>query len=567
MSSMPSSHRDSSCARLRGYAAYFVLLGAGTCAPLLAQAAPPSAAPVRPYRIAGKLLNSVTGEPVMQATLEALDEENQRTVQSVLTDSDGNFALGGLRAGKYPLTASKRGFQTGFYDEHEGYNSAIVTGPGQDTEHLLFGLTPSAMLRGVVSGDDGDPVDGATVMLFKLPPGMGRDFRRARAPADRIHQAGSETTDDTGAYEFSNLGPGDYVLAVQAEPWYALHPSARASRPAALSEAAAALDVAYPVTYFDSTTDESAATPIHLAGGFHQEADINLHAVAALRLTVAVPRKPQGGIARAELRQTIFGAQVSALSEGFLNSLRTGTVQFTGLAPGHYELWQGDPPRVANLDATVSGQVDASGGTPTFAVTGTLRTTTGEPLPNQLGVSLDPTDAGGHLGMSAPAATGHFQFENVPAGAWNLTVSSAGQPMGILALQADGATHAGSAVVVADHPLNLTATVALGETHLKGFARKDGKGFGGALVVLVPRNPATFDGLVRRDQSDSDGSFSMVHVAPGQYTLIAIQDGWDLLQAGPEALAHYLPGGTSVTVKANSGALLSLTAAVTVQPR
>jgi protocatechuate 3,4-dioxygenase beta subunit len=567
MTSMPPSLRNLLLAGLLRYAALFVLLCAGPSAPLLAQSAPQAAPAAGAYRIAGKLVNSVTGEAVRQATVEALDEENQRTVQSVITDSDGNFAFSGLPAGKYPLTASKRGFQTGFYDDHEGFNSAIVTGPGQDTEHLLFRLTPSAMVHGVVTGDDGEPVDGATVMLFRRPPGMGRDFRRARGPEDRINQAGSQTTDDTGAYEFANLAPGDYVLAVQAQPWYALHPTSRASRSAAQSQAAAALDVAYPLTYFDSTTDASAATPITLAGGSRQEADINLHAVPALRLTVPVPRRPQAGMARAELRQMVFGAQVSAVSEGFINALQTGTVEFTGLAPGHYELWQGDPPRVASLDATTSGQIDASGGTPTFAVAGNLRTSSGQPLPNELSVSLYPTDASGHSETTASASGGHFQFEHVPAGTWNLFAASSGLPIGVLAVQVDGSTRAGSAVVVADHPLNLAVTIAVGETHIKGFARKDGKGFAGALVVLVPRNPAAFEGLVRRDQSDSDGSFSMYHVAPGQYTLVAIQGAWDLLQAGPDALARYLPGGTNVTVKANSGALLTLPAAVTVQPR
>ena len=33
-------------------------------------------------------------------------------------------------------------------------------------------------------------------------------------------------------------------------------------------------------------------------------------------------------------------------------------------------------------------------------------------------------------------------------------------------------------------------------------------------------------GLIRRDQSDSDGSFALRDVVPGQYTVVAIQDGW-----------------------------------------
>ena len=37
-------------------------------------------------------------------------------------------------------------------------------------------------------------------------------------------------SDDTGAYEFDNLAKGEYLLAVKAEPWYAMHAKRRAAR-------------------------------------------------------------------------------------------------------------------------------------------------------------------------------------------------------------------------------------------------------------------------------------------------------------------------------------------------
>jgi len=41
-----------------------------------------------------------------------------------------------------------------------------------------------------------------------------------------------------------------------------------------------------PVTYFDSTTDEAAASPIALSAGSRAEANIALHALPALHLLV-----------------------------------------------------------------------------------------------------------------------------------------------------------------------------------------------------------------------------------------------------------------------------------------
>jgi hypothetical protein len=282
-----------------------------------------------------------------------------------------------------------------------------VTGPDQDTGHLTFRLMPGAVLRGVVSADGGDPVEGARVMLFEQP-----SHHRQGA---RITQADTALTDDTGAYEFSNLAAGEYLLAVVAEPWYALQGETVQTRATPATENSAALDVAYPVTYFDSTTDEASATPIALAGGSREEANINLHPAPALHLAVAAPRKADGSVARPELRQTVFGTQISALSAGFVNALQTGTTDFTGMAPGHYELVQGDPPRITELDAASSQQVDPDAGSPAPTVAGILRMATGQPLPDEVNLTLDLLEGTNSQNELATVSHhGRFTFDAVP---------------------------------------------------------------------------------------------------------------------------------------------------------
>lgn len=521
------------------------------------------------YRIAGTVVNAVTGEPVGRAVVSVLDEATSHAVETVVADSNANFTLDRLPGAKYELTASKRGFRTGFYDEHDLYSTAIVTGPGQDTEHLTFRLQPNAILRGVVSGDGGDPVEGARVMLFKLPHGIGRDFARARGPENSIQQVDTGTTDDRGAYEFGSLATGDYVLAVMAEPWYAVQSTPRPRNQD--SDAPAnntALDVAYPVTYFDSTTEERGAAPIALAAGSREEADINLHAVPALRLVVAAPQKQNGNIARPELRQSIFGTQVADESAGFLDAIQSGTTEFTGVAPGHYELLQGDPPRMVDLDATASEQIDATAGTQTVTVSGMLYSDEGETMPDGVTLFLYPMEGTPQRGpLVTNAARGQFRFENVPPGTWEISGWNGENPLPILSLTAYGTSHAGGVFTVADRSLAMTATVALRQTRIEGFARKNGKGASGMLVVLVPRDPAAFDTMVRRDQSDSDGSFALRNVAPGEYRLVALEDAWDLDRAGPATLARYLPRGLDVTVRSTSGGLMRLTEPVEVQAR
>jgi hypothetical protein len=525
-----------------------------------AQTAPVApASPAGPYRISGTVINAVSGEPIRHASVAVLSEDDSHAVESVLTDGEGHFLLSGLAATKFQLTASKRGFRSAFYDEHDEYSTAIVTGKDQDTSGFTFRLAPGAVLRGEVTGDGGDPVESARVMLFRRPHG--------HKLGERIGQIDTATTDDTGSYEFSNLPAGDYLVAVMAEPWYALHRAsggAAGGRPA--GDGAAPLDVVYPVTFFDSTTDEASATPITLPEGGAEQANISLHAVPALHLFVQTPRRQDGSIARPELRQSIFGAQVSAESMGLFDGMHTGNVEFTGVAPGHYELAQGDPPRIVELDATANQQVDPSVGTPTVEVSGTLKSALGAALPAEITVSLEPFDGERRPDtMGANAARGSFRFAAVPPGKWIVGVQAAGSRLPVIGLTAGNRTQGGNLLTVGDRAMQITLTVSQGAMRVDGFARKDGKGFAGAMVVLVPKDLAASRELVRRDQSDSDGSFSLRDVAPGQYTIVAIQDGWDLDWEQPAVIGRYLRRGTAVTVVDTSGKLMTVTEAVQVQ--
>jgi hypothetical protein len=512
------------------------------------------------YRIAGVLGNAATGEPVSRATVQALEAADSHAVALCITDNEGHFALTGLAATKYQLTASKRGFRTAFYDEHDEFSTAIVTGADQDTTHLEFKLTPGAVLRGVVTGD-GEPVANARVMLFQKP--------KHPAEGTRTAQVDATVTDDTGAYEFGELKAGEYLLAVMAEPWYAVHEGS-VSRLAddAPQRLNPALDVAYPVTYFDSTTEEESATPLQLNGGGREEANISLQALPALHLSLGAPRKSSGTLAAPELQQVVFGNVVAAESSSFQDAPQTGSVEMGGIAPGHYELTQGDPPRTTGLDLSSSQQVDPNAGSAALAVTGRLRMASGSQMPGDSTITLARMDTGpGQAMYAAQAHRGQFTFDAVPAGQWAVMATAESASLPVVAVALNRVQRAGNVVTIRDRGADLIVTLSDAETRIEGFARENGKGLAGAMVVLLPENPALWKALTRRDQSDSDGSFALQNVAPGAYTLVAIKDGWPLDWTSPDAMARYLPGGTSVTVTDKSGALMHLGSPVKVQTR
>jgi hypothetical protein len=396
-------------------------------------------------------------------------------------------------------------------------------------------------------------------MLFKRP--------RVHRSDERIIAAGTQTTDDTGAFEFGNLPDGDYLVAVAAEPWYALHrPAGTAGAADPPADASAALDVAYPITYFDSTTDEASATPITVTAGSTESANVSLHAVPALHLFVPTPRRQDGGIARPELRQSIFGVQTSAESMGLFDAMHSGGVEFTGVAPGHYELSQGDPLRIVELDASSNQQIDSSLGMPTVEVTGALKSASGAALPLDVTVGLEPAGDETHRETLQAAVTrGGFRFSAVPQGKWTFSTQAVGRPLAVVATTINGRTYAGNAITVGDRALEVAVSVSLAEMRVEGFVRKDGKGVAGAMVVLVPKNLASIADLSRRDQSDSDGSFSLRNAAPGEYTIVAIENGWDLDWMRPEIIGRFLPHGTAVTVTDLAEKRMALASAVEAQ--
>jgi hypothetical protein len=247
---------------------------------------------------------------------------------------------------------------------------------------------------------------------------------------------------------------------------------------------------------------------------------------------------------------------------------RAGTAEISGIAPGHYTLTQGNPPRIFDLDLTASQQVDANAGSAANALEGRVRMASGAPVPEEVTVSLQRADSGlGQRLDAVQALHGRFKFDAVPPGEWSVMATTSDKALPVVAVSSSGIQRPGNLVTVGARASEIVVTLSEAPTRIEGFARKDEKGFAGAMIVLLPKNRALWKALTRRDQSDSDGSFALPDVAPCDYTAIAIEDGWALDWTNPAALARYLPSGISVTVTAQSGTLFRLNSPVPVQMR
>jgi hypothetical protein len=527
------------------------------------------------YRIAGTVTNSVTGEHVHRATVSLVEENSRETLEQAETDDEGHFSLDHLPQGKFALMVARRGYLAAFFDEHDNYSSAIVTGPGQDTEHIPFRLAPGAVVHGVVTDDAGEPVENARVRLSMKSRNGGQ--------GEHLMRPFTINTDDTGAFESWDLPPGTYFMAVQAQPWFALHPALSGAGSSA--GAANPLDVAYPVTYYDGTTDQAGAAPIRLGAGDRAELNVALHAVPAIHLMVRSgaetdTTKPDRIQPFPALIQTILGEE----DQASMGNVRpgppgSGTVEVSGLAPGHYEIRQDAPPRKVEVDLSGNLEVDTSAAAQMAAVTVAVRMSDGAPLPEPLLLVLS-SDADANLEIQAPvvaSAPGKSvaRFSSVSPGSWTVMARSGDLSLAVASLQTSAGVRNGATLQVKDRPLALTVTLVAGKTSVQGMVRAasgaagaaDGKGLAGVMVVLVPQDRGANRGLFRRDQSDSDGSFSLRDAAPGKYTVVAIEDGWELEWARPQVIRRYLSQGVGVTITDHSAKLVQLPEPVPVQAR
>jgi hypothetical protein len=527
-----------------------------------AQAPQPATAPATngPYRIAGTVVDAKTGFPLALARVTIAEARNEQNVQSTISSDDGHFEFHAA-AGKFSLSAAKRGYITSYYNQHDQFWIAIVTGAGIDTEHLILRVTPSAVLTGTVMDENGDPVRDASISVYREDHYSG---------VSRILRARSAQTDDQGVYEVPGLNSGTYFVSVQARPWYAVHaPPTNEGVPGMPTQVDTSLDVAYPVTYYGDVTESDEATPIPVRGGDHLQADIHLNPVPALHLLFHVADNGERGLTVPQLQRPAFDDMEGVPNSG-IQQVSPGVFEITGVPAGSYTVRMPDSegqlraPIAVNLAG--SQELTGDSGSPTGRVTLNVTLSGAAKLPTQIQVGL--RNSKGHVAPAQVDEKGVAQFDDLIPGKYDVIAWTANTAYYVLTMT----TASGS---VSGHTLNLTpgssltASISLvgGSVRVDGFAKRAGKAAPGAMIVLVPKNPEANPDRFRRDQSDLDGSFSFYDVPPGSYTVIAIQDGWDLDWAKPAVLARYEKHGQPLVVDAKTRGTQHLPNPVEVEPR
>jgi hypothetical protein len=519
-----------------------------------------SPSPDAKFTIAGMVVNSVTGVSLVNARVSITDVRNSEQTLRLITTENGHFEFSGLKAGKFSLQGAKRGFLSAAYEQHEQFSTAIVTGAEYNTQTLVLRLTPLAFLSGRIIDEFGDPVRTAQVSLY---------LKSTRAGMSRVTLVGNDSTDDQGYYEFPALSPGEYFLSAAGMPWYAVHPvllpeSGGGNSP---SNVPRALDVVYPTTFYNGTTDADGAASIAVKAGDRMRVDVHLNPVPSLHLIFRTPEQQQG-FSMPMIQKRVFDSMETITANA--QTISPGVWELTGVPAGRYAVTKQQQGAQQSSEMTLreDGQeLDLSHGEPAARLKLKVNLPPGETPPKQLFLALQNSRRQ-VVANSAVDVTGEITFENISPGKYAVLVGSSNKPFSVARISSQEFDITGRNVNVSPGAsLDLAVFLIGGVVSVEGVVNRGQKPAAGIMVALVPKDPQSHLEMFRRDQSDFDGSFLLRSVIPGSYTIIAVEDAWGFEWLQPNALARYLRNGQNLTIGQLMEGSVHLPEPVQVQPR
>ncbi len=500
-----------------------------------------------PYSIAGVVVQHLNKQPITHARITIRSVDHNDFWFSCITGTDGGFAFGNLPEGKYSLAAEVHGTSE-FFHAHDLFSTAVVVGKGIDTTHLVFPFTAPASLNVSVLDEEGDPVPGADVYAFRNAVASGWA---------RIEQVSNMRTDSAGQCRMDHLRPGTYYIGVSGAPWYA---DANEYSSTGAERTVSKLDVAFPNTFYPETTDPAAASPLMLPEGGAADIHFALHSVPALHIDFVsrsekeTPENegPQwSGPAFMPILSGVgpFGVEMGGNKMG----LRGGPSGFGigGIAPGRYLITlsgrghAATPTRAGMVDLTSDTTIEALQ-LPETSIRGTVKIESAK----RPGRAWIQNVNSGRTVFGPLSNDGSFSIrsEMIWPGKYEVLPPPGVPELYVKSVSVKGAPFKDGLIDLAGpSDVEMTLTLAEGNSKIAGVATKNNQPFAGALVLLYPDNMGA-NRVIPADQSDGDGSFTLYRVPPGRYTLIAIDDGDELAYQDPAVIRPYLPHGQRMTV-------------------
>lgn len=526
-----------------------VLLGAS----LLAQTAPN--APAR-ASVEGIVTRDPDGTPVKKALIELIAEnQSEGGDYTAVTGPDGLFRIDDVVPGRYHLFAERTGLLDTDKQRGRSEGRLLTISDGQEVNDVHLHLQAAAVVRGRVTDEDGDPLAGAEVTIFRQTFVGGHN---------RWEQAGAERTNDLGEYRVPNLEAGNVYISVNPPPDFR-----------SLIEAAGAAhedkpaSATYQTTYYPGTADRSQASPIQLRAGDDFPADFSLIPRPSLSIRGSVVNLPARSSASIMLQSRDFSVVMTGAEIH-----KDGTFIFHDVSPGNYTIMASVEGSAVPMTARQSLQVGSTNvegvrlsPQPGATVQGRLRFESKSQMrfdPERIFLALQMVDAGeendtapifreNFSNITHVAADGTFQWTDVPPGNYYVQIAGDGGSQGawyVKSVASGGRDVNDSGIAVNGRGVVLDLVASANGGVADGVV-VDSKGepFTNAVVVAVPetRLRGRIDHY-RKTVADQTGHFSLRGLRPGDYTIFAWESVEGEAYYNPDFLKNFEGQGTALHV-------------------
>ncbi|MCU1293809.1 MAG: intradiol ring-cleavage dioxygenase, partial [Bryobacterales bacterium] len=362
-------------------------------------------------------------------------------------------------------------------------------------------------------------------------------------------------TSSLGQFQFRHLAGGTYYVAIVSAAISPIFAIAGPQR----SRETAETDLTYPVTYYGDTGDPQGASPIVLTEGSSVQIQVTMRPAPNIHVPIPGNRSGSGTWSPQLFVRGPGGVRIGVSTA--VTSAVDNTAWLSGIAAGHYlAQLQFVPP--GRTSGAIFEEVDLADGVPLalpnrasmIKVSGQVVFEGGANPSNPFQIVLfDHTDGYGIPGQVGSDGAVTFTDSTFSPGLYS--VQLARPDFYLRSISVRGARKVGDRIELLEGSsaaITITAAPAGNLCKLDGFAFRDGKPVAGAMVLLIPKDLDS-TALFRRDQSDSDGSFTMAAIPAGRYTLVGIDDdGRGLVYKDRAVIEPYLAEGQTIEVPLRS---------------
>ena len=515
-------------------------------------------------KISGMVVKLAGSEPLKNARVRLLSQDDRAESHSTVTDAGGRFDLKGIDPGRYRLVVKRDGFITQEYGQRnpDGPGATLTLRAKQEMNDLLFRLIPSAVMSGRVINDDGDPLPWVQVSALREAYNAGKKTLSSETTVP---------TNDLGEYRLFDLRPGRYFVRAEYKPGERI-----TGRGETMGTGDDDAPRGYVPMYYPSGFDAARAVTVAVKAG----EEIPALEVLLRRVEVFTVR---GRFYNTTSRRSNPNYNVYLSPRGedaWLNlpqrdssvDLKDNTFAFRDVLPGPYVLWTywvDEGRRYQAFQNIDVGNADVEGIGLTLAP--------GMPLNGRVTWDGQPTSEQNRLMLSLRGADGAFSYGGhaMVTTQWTFLLTDVYEltyRVGVFGLCNDcylkairygGSTSSEDTFTPArgsNSPLEVTIS-SKGARVRGSVTDADNLPAVGVWVILVPDQAhRAFTRLYKSASTDQNGRFELRGIAPGDYKLFS----WEEAESGswedPEFVKPFEGKGERISLQDSDQKTLNLTA-------